>query len=74
MNTMTRLLTVLIVSVLVLTINIFAVVNGLYVLPESKAPGTSPASINPWYKLDRYSTSAGYPVEHAASRPPGRRY
>ena len=74
MNTMTRLWTVLILCVLALTLNIFAVVKDLYVLPENKAQETSGPAFNPWYRPDRYSILAGYPVAHVANTPPGRRY
>jgi len=46
MNTMTRLWTVLILCVLVLTLNVLAVVEGLYELPEDKAADTTPATTN----------------------------
>ena len=74
MNTMTRLWTVLILSVLVLTLNIFAVVKDLYVQPENKAHETSGPAISPGYRPDRYSTLAGYPVAHVANTLPDRRY
>ena len=41
MNTMTRLWTVLILSILALTLNVVAVVEDLYVLPEDKAADTT---------------------------------
>ena len=74
MNTMTRLWAVLILCVLALTLNIFAVVKDLYVLPENKAQETGGPAFNPRYRPDRYSTLAGYPVARVASTPPGRRY
>jgi hypothetical protein len=74
MNTMTRLWTALVLCVLVLTLNVLAVVNDLYVLPVGKAAETTLPVINPWHRLDTYSTSAGYPVAHVASAPPGPRY
>jgi len=74
MNTMTRLWTVLVLCVLVLILNVFAVVKDLYVLPVGKAAETTLSVINPWHRPDRYSTSAGYPVAHAASTPPDPRY
>lgn len=74
MNTTTRLWTVLLLSVLVLTLNIFAVVKGLYVQPENKVSETSGPAINPRYSLDRYSILASYPVAHVANTPPDRRY
>ena len=74
MNTMTRLWTVLVLCVLLLTLNVLAVVKDLYVLPTGKVAETSLPVINPWHRLDRYSTSAGYPVAHAASTLPDPRY
>ena len=74
MSTMTRLWTVLILCILVLTLNVLAVVKDLYVLPVGKAAETTLPVINPWHRLDRYNTSAGYPVAHAASTPPDPRY
>ena len=41
MNTMTRLWTVLILCILVLTLNVLAVVEDLYVLPKDKAADTT---------------------------------
>ena len=46
MNTMTRLWTVLILSILALTLNVLAVVEDLYVLPEDKAADTAMATRN----------------------------
>ena len=46
MNTMTRLWTVLILCILVLTFNAFAVVTDLYVLPADKAADTASATRN----------------------------
>ena len=46
MNTMTRLWTVLILSILALTLNVVAVVEDLYVLPEDKAADTALATRN----------------------------
>ena len=45
MNTMTRLWTVLILSILALTLNVVAVVEDLYVLPEDKAADTTLATV-----------------------------
>ena len=47
MNTMTRLWTVLILCILLLTLNVLAVVEDLYVLPEDKAADTTLASARP---------------------------
>ena len=46
MNTMTRLWTVLILCILVLTLNVLAVVEDLYVLPKDKAADTALATRN----------------------------
>ena len=46
MNTMTRLWTVLILSILALTLNVLAVVEDLYVLPNDTAAATALATRN----------------------------
>jgi len=74
MNSMTRLWIVMIVSILVLTLNVFAVVKDLYVLPTGKAAETTPSVVTPWYRVDTYNTSAGHPVAHAASTHPDPMY
>jgi len=62
MNTMTRLWAVLILCILALTLNVFAVVADWYILPVDKAAETTPPAINPVparYRLDTYSTWPG---------------
>ena len=69
MDTKTRLFSVLTLCVLMLALNVLAVVEEFYVLPESKTTEAALQSISPvtgWYRSDMPGTSAGYPIAHDA--------